>query len=146
MRITRTFLLALALMALTASSALATTGTHFDSRNTYGTFDAGSLTVTFRVAGLGNDAPQVAVWVTGTAACVNGGDHVPKAANKSAVGGGGDFAVVNGVSTGSFLVTGTPHCGGGQTLVYQDITIWVNDAGLQDTSTANASLRLGNFS
>jgi len=128
-----------------ASSALAISA-HFDRKNTFGTFNAGSLTVSFRSAGLGNDVPNVAVFLTGEVACVNGGNHIPKADNKSAVGGGGSFAVVNGAASGTIDATGSPKCGAGQTLVYQNITVWINSTGVQDTSTADASLNLGSFS
>ena len=55
----------------------------------------GTLTVSGKEAGLG-DEQQVHIVVTATALCINGGGNHPKAVNKSSVSGAGDFPVQNG--------------------------------------------------
>jgi len=70
-----------------------------------------TVTVSGKVAGLGN-IPQIHAVFTADAQCVNPGSNKPKAANKQSVGGGGDFPVQNGKANFSISGTATfqPDC------------------------------------
>jgi hypothetical protein len=68
----------------------------------------GSLTVSFKEAGLGNSLNSVNISVSGTAECINGGGNHPKATNKTGVAASGTFSVSNGNATGT-LTTNAPN-------------------------------------
>lgn len=63
-----------------------------------------TLTVSGKVAGLG-DEPQVHIIVTATASCINPGSNKPKAANKMTISAEGDFPVQNGKALFSLTLT-----------------------------------------
>ena len=115
-------------IAVTASVAMAlpTSGVHFNNKETTATRDGDNLLVDFKLSGLG-DIDIVAVTVTADAACINGGGKKPKAANKSEVSVGGDFAVQNGSAEGTVTVTPADRpellCGTGQSLQYSNVVI-----------------------
>jgi hypothetical protein len=90
-----------------------------------------SLTVSGKEAGLGSE-PQVHVVVTATAACINPGDHHPKAANKQSVSAEGDFPVQNGKAEFSLTVTATfqPNCSPPMTVVFSNVTVTDTTSGI----------------
>jgi hypothetical protein len=95
--------LALGLVLGTAVSALAGSP-HFVDDQTTLTQDGNTLTVTGKLAGLG-DEDQVHVVLTAAAACYNHGGNAPAAENKSATLAEGDFPVQNGKAY--FTLSGT---------------------------------------
>jgi hypothetical protein len=68
------------------------------------TIDGDTLTVSGKVAGLGNET-QIHVEVTADAACINPGGNDPEAANKESFSAAGDFPVQNGKANFSLSVT-----------------------------------------
>jgi hypothetical protein len=76
-----------------------------------GSLDGTTVSVDFKVAGLGN-IEQISVVVTADAACVNPGTKKPKAANKQSFSATADFPVQNGKAEGSIELTATftPDC------------------------------------
>jgi hypothetical protein len=83
-----------------------------------------TLTVTGKEAGLGDEA-QIHVVVNATAACINPGDHHPKAANKESVSAEGTFPVQNGKAEFTLSLTATfqPDCTPPMTVVYTNVTV-----------------------
>jgi hypothetical protein len=83
-----------------------------------------TLTVQGKEAGLGNET-QVHIVVNATAACINPGDHHPKAANKEDFTAEGTFPVQNGRA--DFLLTLTaafqPSCSPPMTVQFTSITV-----------------------
>jgi hypothetical protein len=88
-----------------------------------------SISVSGKVAGLGNIS-QIEVVVSADAACVNPGEKKPKAENKSTFSAKGDFPVQNGKAEFSLTVTATlqPNCSGPMTIVFSNVTVTVFDA------------------
>ena len=82
-----------------------------------------TLTVEGKEAGLGDEL-DVHIVVTATAACINPGDHHPKAANKESVSTAGDFPVTNGKALFSLDVTATftPSCSPPMSVEFTDIS------------------------
>ena len=70
-----------------------------------------TLTVTGKEAGLG-DETQITVTISGTASCINGGDHHPKAANKESISTTEVVPVQNGKANFDLTLTATfqPDC------------------------------------
>jgi hypothetical protein len=93
-----------------------------------------SLTVTGKVAGLG-DEPQVHIVVSATAACVNPGGHKPRAANKMTVSAAGDFPVQNGKALFSLTVTAVfqPSCSPPMAVEFSDVTVTDVTSGITAT-------------
>jgi len=91
------------------------------------TRDGDALTVSGKVAGLG-DETQINVAVTADVACVNPGNNLPKAENKGATIAEGQFPVQNGKAL--FSVTGTgvtdPDCAPPMTLRYSNVVVTVS--------------------
>ena len=118
------------LLALTATFALtlpAWAGSpHFVGTPTI-TRNGDALTVTGKVAGLG-DETQIGVQVTADVACVNPGGNKPKAENKGAVIAEGTFPVQNGKALFSVTGTGTtdPDCSPPMTLQYSNVVVTVS--------------------
>ena len=114
-------------MALTVS-IVAAGNAHFVGDPTV-TVSGNTVTITGKVAGLGN-VPQIHAEFTADAQCVNPGSNKPKAANKQSVGGGGDFPVQNGKA--NFSISGTavfqPDCTPPMTLVFSNIVLTVTAA------------------
>jgi hypothetical protein len=83
-----------------------------------------TLTVVGKEAGLGNE-DQINVVITATAACINPGDHHPKAANKEAVSAAGLFPVQNGKSNFSLTLTASfsPECSPPMTVEFSDVSV-----------------------
>jgi len=111
-----------ALFALTVSPAFAGSP-HFVGDPVF-TVSGNTLTVTGKIAGLG-DEDQVHVVLTADALCINGGGNHPQAENKGAVIAQGDFPVQNGQAT--FTLSGTattdPACNPPMHLVYSNATV-----------------------
>ena len=94
-----------------------------------------TLSVSFKEAGLGNEA-QVHVVLSATALCINGGGKHPKAVNKTSVNSAGDFPVQNGKAEGSLSVTATfqPNCSPPMTVEFTDVSL------VDETSGARANI------
>ena len=122
----RIALLVFLLVAAIPAVALADSP-HFIKKDTSATRSGDNLVVTFKVAGLGNDATSVDISVSADAACINGGGKNPKADNKTELSASGTFAVKNGSSSGSLTLSpaGRPelNCGTGQTLRYSNVVL-----------------------
>ena len=86
-----------------------------------------ALTVSGKVAGLG-DETQINVAVTADVACVNPGNNLPKAENKGATIAEGTFPVQNGKALFSVTGTGTtsPDCSPPMTLRYSNVVVTVS--------------------
>jgi hypothetical protein len=95
--------LSLAISAVTVAPALAGSP-HFVDDQTTLSQDGNTLTVTGKIAGLG-DEDQVHVVLSADAACYNHGGNKPAAENKEAVLAEGDFPVQHGSAT--FELSGT---------------------------------------
>jgi phage tail sheath gpL-like len=130
-----TILLATTAALFTLTSGVAHAGSpHFvDGTVTASQTDA-TLTVTFKEAGLGDEA-QVHVVLTADAACINPGSNHPKAANKESVNAAGDFPVQNGKTEGSLSVTATfqPACSPPMSVVYSNVTLTDVTSGITTT-------------
>jgi hypothetical protein len=119
-------------IALISLSALVAVGTqaayagspHFVSNTVTASRTGNSLTVSGKEAGLGDES-QVHIVITATAACINPGDHHPKAANKQSISAAGDFPAQNGKSEFSLTVTATfqPDCTPPMTVVFSNVTV-----------------------
>jgi hypothetical protein len=101
----------LAIVALTGALMLSALPAHAgsphipDAQATL-TQDGNTLTVHFKVAGLG-DETQIHVVLTADSACWNRGGNKPAAENKSAVLAEGNFPVQNGKAQGDLSGTAT---------------------------------------
>ena len=128
----RIILATLALLALSSQAALAGSP-HFVGAVTV-TRDGNSLTVSGKEAGLGNE-DRVHIVVTATAACINPGDHHPKADNKESLSAEGDFPVQNGKANFELTLTATfqPDCTPPMTLVFTDVTVTDTTNGITAT-------------
>jgi hypothetical protein len=90
----------------------------------------GSITVTFKEAGLGNSLNSVNISVSATALCINGGSKNPKATNKTGLAASGTFNVSNGNASGS-LTTNPPNF---QPSCSPPMTISITNATITDTT------------
>jgi hypothetical protein len=79
---------------------------HFPDDQTTLSQDGNTLTVHFKVAGLG-DEDQIHVVLSADAACFNRGGNKPAAENKEAVLAEGDFPVQNGKAQGDLSGSAT---------------------------------------
>jgi hypothetical protein len=117
----------LASMALIWGASTAWAGSpHFVSNSVTKVTNAdGSLTVSGKEAGLGDES-QINIVVDATAECINPGDKHPKAANKESVEAQGQFPVQNGKANFSLTLVATnisPNCTPPMTIVWVDITV-----------------------
>jgi hypothetical protein len=85
-----------------------------------------SLTVSGKVAGLGNEE-QIHVEVSADAACLNRGEQFPDADNKETFTASGDFPVQNGKANFRLSLTATfqPRCSPPMRVVFGDVSIVV---------------------
>jgi hypothetical protein len=123
----RFLLLTLLTLAAAAVAVPAWAGSpHFVGTPTI-TRSGDALTVTGKVAGLGNET-QINVAVTADVACVNPGNNEPKAENKGATIAEGTFPVQNGKANFSVTGTGTtsPDCSPPMTLRYSNVVVTVS--------------------
>ena len=115
------------LLALTATLALAAPAwagsPHFVGAPTI-TREGDALTVTGKVAGLG-DETQIGVQVTADVACINPGGNKPQAENKGAVIAEGTFPVQNGKALFSVTLTATftPDCSPPMSVVWSNVVV-----------------------
>jgi hypothetical protein len=117
----------LALVATALAASVAWAGSpHFVGTPT-ATRSGDALTVSGKVAGLG-DETQINVAVTADVACVNPGNNLPKAENKGATIAEGTFPVQNGKAVFSVTGTGTtsPDCSPPMTLRYSNVVVTVS--------------------
>ncbi len=131
-RIVSSLLLVAAIVALSSTSALATSGAHFFSV-TASVADNGALVVAFDEAGVGQQQVNYVLTADSTAtyACLNGGGNHPKAANKATFAGPVSspttgFTPQNGRVKGSLsagpISSGSFSCPSGQTLVLASVS------------------------
>jgi hypothetical protein len=104
---------------------------HFVSNTVTVSREGNSLTVSGKEAGLG-DEDQVHIVVTATAACINPGQHHPKADNKESLSAEGNFPVQNGKADFSLTVTATfqPNCTPPMTVVFTNVTVTDTTSGI----------------
>lgn len=119
--------LSVGLLAATAVPALAGSPHFVDDQTTFAA-DGNTLTVTFKEAGLGDEA-QVNYLLSATFQCVNPGGNDPQAANKQDVSSTRTLPVQNGQVSGSTSVTAVlkPPCS-------PPMTLAVVSASLTDTT------------
>jgi hypothetical protein len=125
--------LALATLAVLALAVPAQASSpHFVGTPT-ATRDGDTLTVSFKLAGLGNEDQTITL--TADVACVNPGSNEPKAENKGDVIATGTFSPKNGNVVGSLSGTGTtdPSCSPPMRLRYANTTITDVTAGISYT-------------
>jgi hypothetical protein len=91
-----------------------------------GARDGNTITVEFKVAGLG-DIEQIFVEITADAACVNPGSNKPKAANKESFSAGENVPVQNGHADGTVELTATfsPDCSPPMSVEFSNVQITV---------------------
>jgi hypothetical protein len=96
---------------------------HFVGRTSV-TIDGDTLTVSGKIAGLGNEA-QVEVEVTADAQCVNPGGNKPQAGNKQSFAAADTFPVQNGKANFTLSVTATfqPNCTPPMTVEWSNIVV-----------------------
>ena len=84
----------------------------------------GTVTVSGKEAGLGNET-QIHINVTATALCINGGGNHPKAVNKTSANAQGDFPVQNGKADFSLNLTAVfqPSCSPPMTVQWTNIVV-----------------------
>jgi hypothetical protein len=99
-----------------------------------------SLTVSGKVAGLGN-IDQINVEITADAACVNPGTKKPKAANKQSFSTEGDFPVQNGKANFSLELTASfsPNCSPPMTVEFSNVTVTVTATGVNLTRSLSGT-------
>ena len=125
-RILKVFIATALVLGLSATVALAG-NPHFVGTPTR-TESGNTLTVSGKVAGLGNE-DQILVTVTAQAACLNPGQQFPQAENKQSFNASGLFPVQNGKANFSLTLTATfqPKCSPPMTVVWGPATITVSD-------------------
>ena len=86
--------------------------------------DGNTLTVSGKIAGLGNEE-QVDVQVTADAQCVNPGGNKPQAGNKQSFSAAGQFPVQNGKAEFSLTLTATfqPDCSPPMTVEWSNVVV-----------------------
>jgi hypothetical protein len=85
-----------------------------------------TITVSFKESGLGNSLNSVNIQLTGTAECINGGGHHPKATNKQSESASGTFNVSNGQATGSLTMSAaniSPPCSPPMVIAWTDLVV-----------------------
>jgi hypothetical protein len=145
----------LSLLLLTVPTTLADSP-HFISASASGPSSSGTLTVSFKEAGLGTNLLITYVAsadATATYACINGGDKHPKASNKETVSGPvsatGTFSSGKNGSISQSLTLSPPSagsftCPSGQTLVLAFVS-YTNIA-ITDTTNSLTESIPGTFS
>ena len=83
-----------------------------------------SLTVSGKLAGLGNE-DQVDISVTALAECINPGSKKPQAANKESVSAQGQFPVQNGKANYSLTLMASidPNCSPPMTIRWSNVVV-----------------------
>jgi hypothetical protein len=114
----------LGVVAALAIPAAFAVSPHFNYANVTNVTSS-SITVSFKESGLGNSLNSVNISFTGTALCINGGGHHPKAVNKAGFAVSGTFNVSNGQATGSLTGTATfqPPCNPPMTVEWTDLVV-----------------------
>ena len=119
----RRFTVILGIVAMLATLALpALAGSpHFVGKTSIER-DGNSLTVSGKIAGLGNEE-QVEVRISVDAACINPGGNKPQADNKESFSATGTFPVQNGKALFELSVTATfqPDCSPPMTVVFTEL-------------------------
>jgi hypothetical protein len=131
----RMLLVAVLALALSALAVPAYAGSpHFVGTPTL-TRSGDALTVSGKVAGLG-DETQITVTVVADVVCVNPGNNEPQAENKGAVVASKTVPVQNGKAVFSVTGTGTtdPACSPPMRLVYSNVKVTVSDTSFEPFS------------
>lgn len=112
----------IALMALSVVSVAA--GSPHEVGQTSVTVSGNTITVSGKIAGLGNET-QVHVELTADAECVNRGGHNPSAANKTSVSAAGDFPVQNGKALFTLTATASfqPDCSPPMSVTFSNVSV-----------------------
>lgn len=124
--------LSAAIVAASIVTAVALAGSpHFIRSATTVTVSGNTVTVTGKEAGLGDES-QIHVVLSADAACINPGDHHPKAANKESFNAAGDFPVQNGKADFTLTVTASfqPDCSPPMTVAWSNIVLTDTTNGL----------------
>src|SRR5215211_4022748 len=106
MRRTLVLLVAVLFASFLGVPAASAGSAHFINSAFTITQDGATVTVSAKEAGLG-DEPQIHVVLTADAACINPGDHHPKAANKESFSSAADVPVQNGKADYTLTLTAT---------------------------------------
>jgi hypothetical protein len=124
MRRTLTLLVLVLFTSLLGVPAATAGSAHFINSAFTISQDGNTVTVSAKEAGLG-DEPQIHVVLTADAACINPGDHHPKAANKESFSSAADVPVQNGKADYTLELTATfqPDCTPPMTLVFSNIVL-----------------------
>jgi hypothetical protein len=124
MRRTLVLLITVLFASLFGVPAASAGSAHFINSAFSITQDGATVTVSAKEAGLG-DEPQIHVVLTADAACINPGDHHPKAANKESFSSAADVPVQNGKADYTLTLTATfqPDCTPPMTLVFSNIVL-----------------------
>jgi hypothetical protein len=103
---------------------------HFVGTPTF-SVSGNTVTVHAKEAGLGDEAQIVAV-LSGTAACINGGGHHPKAVNKTSFSTSSTEPVQNGQANYTLTATATfsPSCSPPMTVQFTSLTLTDSTNGL----------------
>lgn len=128
----RKFVISICLLLGLGVTAVAVAGSpHFIKSATKATVDGNTVTVSGKLAGLGNEA-QVHVVLSGDAACVNPGGNKPQAANKQSFNAEGDFPVQNGKAEFTLTMTATfqPDCSPPMSVVWSNLKVEATTYGL----------------
>jgi hypothetical protein len=149
------FVLSLGLVGTMAQAALAD-NPHFISASATGPDSSGSLSVSFKEAGLGTAVTvnyEATANATAVYACINGGGNHPKATNKETVGGPvatpGTFTTTKAGTISQSLALSPPSagsftCPGGQTLVLAKVSY--TNVAITDTTNNISQPISGTFS
>lgn len=124
---------AIAMLVMAGTALAGVTGAHFVGAPSIIT-SGDTVSASGKVAGLGN-VEQIHVTLSGDAACINGGDNHPKAANKESFSTAGDFPVQNGKAEFSLDLTATfqPNCSPPMTVQWSNVVITVTAPGVSLT-------------
>jgi hypothetical protein len=129
LRIPKVFLVFVVAALTVAGTALAVSNAHFVGSPT-GTRNDDTLTVSGKVAGLG-DVDTITVSISGDALCINNGGKHPRAVNKADVTGGADIPVQNGKANFSVTtdpVAFQPECSPPMTVEFRNVVVTVTAA------------------
>jgi hypothetical protein len=130
LRITLALIFALLTPAFFAAPALAGSA-HFVDDTVHAARDGDALTVTGKIAGLG-DEPQVHVVLTATASCINPGSQHPKAGNKESLTAEGNFPVQGGKADFELTATAAfqPSCSPPMSVAFTDVVVSDTTSGI----------------
>ncbi len=116
----------LGVMGLVTGTALADSPHFVKNATSVTSVTSNSITVTFRESGLDHSLNSVNISLSGTAECINGGGHHPKAANKASESASGTFNVSNGTAAGSLTMVASdisPNCSPPMVIAWTNLVV-----------------------